>query len=125
VTPVLLRMIVYDGQAIESWNLIHAPEFLLCQAVFYLAGLLSTPLEICQVTPKFCKQYAQVGVAINQGLKLFREEVESVAYPSKATSPYKIADAELQAFLSMLNQEGLHGSASAAAQAADFAGLKQ
>lgn len=77
------------------------------------------------MAPKFCKQYAQVGVAINEGLKLFREEVESVTYPSKATSPYKIADAELEAFLCMLDQEGLHDSASAAVQAAEFAGLKQ
>ena len=76
-----------------------------------------------QVTPKFCKQYAQVGHAINEGLHAFQAEVVSGEYPSKATSPYKITSEELDAFMTGLEREGLGGSASAAAAAAPYAGL--
>jgi 3-methyl-2-oxobutanoate hydroxymethyltransferase len=76
-----------------------------------------------QVTPKFCKQYAQVGRTINEGLHAFRADVEAGSYPDKATSPYKITAPELDAFMDALEGEGLSSSASAAAEAAQFAGL--
>ena len=76
-----------------------------------------------QVTPKFCKQYAQVGHVINEGLQAFREEVQAGSYPDHARSPYKITAAELDGFMSALEQEGLGPSASAAADAAEYAGL--
>ena len=62
-------------------------------------------------------------MAINEGLHRFREDVASVAYPDKQTSPYKISEQELATFMDLLDQEGLHSSSAAANQAAEFAGI--
>lgn len=47
-----------------------------------------------KVTPKFCKQYASVGKAIQSALSQYREEVSSGAFPSTAYSPYRQARLE-------------------------------
>ena len=88
------------------------PRLCCCQEVVHV-----------QVTPKFCKQYAQVGMAINEGLHQFREDVANTSYPSKETSPYKISEQELDSFVQLLRVEGLEASSSAAAEAAEFAGI--
>jgi 3-methyl-2-oxobutanoate hydroxymethyltransferase len=42
------------------------------------------------VTPKFCKQYANVGEVITGALARFRDEVETGAFPCAKFSPYKV-----------------------------------
>jgi 3-methyl-2-oxobutanoate hydroxymethyltransferase len=68
-----------------------------------------------QVTPKFCKQYAQIGNAINEALVAYREEVASHSFPSAAFSPYKIDQKEVDSFLKQLQNKGLSKAAEAAA----------
>lgn len=75
---------------------------------------VTCPYERAQVTPKFCKQYAHVGVHINHGLEAFRHEVEAGAYPDAATSPYKMGAEELEMFCELLESAGLEDSAEAA-----------
>ena len=53
-----------------------------------LLGMMSHPHH-AKVTPKFCKQYASVGKAIQSALSQYREEVSSGAFPSTAFSPYR------------------------------------
>lgn len=77
-------------------------------------GSVSCP----QVTPKFCKHYAQVGEAINKALSEYRDEVTSGAFPGAAHSPYKIGAADTEGFLQALEKLGLGDAASAAADAA-------
>jgi hypothetical protein len=67
-----------------------------------------------QVTPKFCKQYAQVGLLINDGLTSFRKDVEYGQYPSAATSPYRMSEEELAIFSDLLHEAGLPDSSKAA-----------
>ena len=53
-----------------------------------------------QVTPKFCKQYAQVGEVINKALLEYKEEVSKHLFPGPSHSPYKISSSDLDGFLS-------------------------
>ena len=39
-----------------------------------LLGMMQHP-HYAKVTPKFCKQYAAIGAAINAGLTAYRDEV--------------------------------------------------
>lgn len=71
------------------------------------------------MTPKFCKQYAQVGDAINKALSEYRDEVTSGAFPGAAHSPYKIGAADVDGFMQALEKLGLGEAASAAANAAE------
>ena len=54
-----------------------------------LLGMMQHPHH-AKVTPKFCKQYGNVGVEIEKSLSAFNQEVKSRAFPSPAFSPYKI-----------------------------------
>lgn len=42
-----------------------------------------------QVAPSFCKQYAQVGHAVERALRQYCEEVAAGTFPSAEYSPYK------------------------------------
>lgn len=75
--------------------------------------------SLLQVTPKFCKQFAQVGDVINKALVDYKEEVTSGTFPGAAHSPYKINPADVDGFLSELQKLGLDKAASAAAEAAE------
>jgi 3-methyl-2-oxobutanoate hydroxymethyltransferase len=44
---------------------------------------------LCQVTPKFCKQYANVGSIIEAALVDYKNEVTSRAFPSAAHTAYR------------------------------------
>lgn len=70
-----------------------------------------------QVTPKFCKQYAQIGDVINKALLDYKEEVTKGSFPGPAHSPYKISTADVDGFLNQLQKMGLDKAASAAAAA--------
>lgn len=72
-----------------------------------------------QVTPKFCKQFGQVGDVINKALLEYKEEVTNGSFPGSAHSPYKIGAADMDGFLNELQKLGFNDAASAAAAAAE------
>ncbi|CAL5438925.1 unnamed protein product [Camellia sinensis] len=72
-----------------------------------------------KVTPKFCKQYGQVGDVINKALSEYKEEVTNGSFPGPAHSPYKISAADVDGFLNELQKLGLDKAASVAATAAE------
>lgn len=55
-----------------------------------LLGMMQHPHH-AKVTPKFCKQYANLGIDIERALKEFNAEVKMRSFPSPAHSPYKMA----------------------------------
>lgn len=69
-----------------------------------MLGMLSHPHHE-QFMPKFCKQYAQVGHDIQDGLKEFKADVESGAFPSDQYSPYVMSDNEREAFDALLQKD--------------------
>ena len=71
------------------------------------------------MTPKFCKQFAQIGDVINKALLEYREEVSNGSFPGPLHSPYKISDADFNGFLKELQNMGLDEAASAAAAKAN------
>ncbi|KAI3444488.1 hypothetical protein Pfo_001153 [Paulownia fortunei] len=99
---------------------IGAGPFCSGQVLVYhdLLGMLQHPHH-AKVTPKFCKQYARVGDAINKALLEYQEEVTNGSFPSSAYSPYKIGAADIDGFLQALQKMGLGDAASAAANAAE------
>ncbi|KAG8391882.1 hypothetical protein BUALT_Bualt01G0233100 [Buddleja alternifolia] len=99
---------------------IGAGPFCSGQVLVYhdLLGMLQHPHH-AKVTPKFCKQYAHVGDIINKALSEYKEEVTNGSFPSSAHSPYKIAPADVDGFLKVLQKMGLEDAASAAADAAE------
>ncbi|KAK1369107.1 3-methyl-2-oxobutanoate hydroxymethyltransferase [Heracleum sosnowskyi] len=68
-----------------------------------------------KVTPKFCKQYGQIGEAINKALTEYKEEVKKGLFPGPAHNPYKISGEDVDGFLKELQKLGLDQAASAAA----------
>lgn len=85
-----------------------------------------TRTSFLQVTPKFCKQFAQIGEGINKALSDYKQEVENRSFPGVAYSPYNINPAEVDGFLKELQKMGLDKAATAAAEASDNfeAGMK-
>ena len=61
----------------NSFNLFYLN--LSCNSYF----LLNLFHDCSQVTPKFCKQYAQVGKAINEALIAYRDDVASHSIPQQ------------------------------------------
>ena len=62
-----------------------------------LLGMLSHPHHE-EFVPRFCKQYAKVGMEITSGLAQFKAEVESGAFPGSEYSPYKMSKNEEEIF---------------------------
>eukprot|EP00249_Psilotum_nudum_P019055 c27076_g2_i3 orf=101-1252(-) len=79
-----------------------------------LLGMMQHPHH-AKVTPKFCKQYGQIGSAINKALIEYREEVQSHSFPSNAYSPYRIDPHDTESFLEELEKKGFHAAAEAVA----------
>ncbi|XP_051143919.1 3-methyl-2-oxobutanoate hydroxymethyltransferase 1, mitochondrial-like [Andrographis paniculata] len=98
---------------------IGAGPFCSGQVLVYhdLLGMLQHPHH-AKVTPKFCKQYAQVGGIITKALSEYREEVAGGSFPSSAHSPYKIGASDIDGFRQALQGMGLGEAASAAFDAA-------
>lgn len=69
-----------------------------------MLGMLSHPHHE-QFVPKFCKKYAKVGHAIQEGLQQFKEEVESGEFPGTEYSPYVMSDEEKERFESLLSKD--------------------
>ncbi|AEC10645.1 unnamed protein product [Arabidopsis thaliana] len=99
---------------------IGAGPFCSGQVLVYhdLLGMMQHPHH-AKVTPKFCKQYANVGEVINKALMEYKEEVSKKVFPGPSHSPYKITASELDGFLTELQKLGFDKAASAAALAAE------
>ena len=69
-----------------------------------MLGMLSHPHHE-QFVPKFCKRYAQVGLAIQQGLQEFKNDVESGIFPGEEYSPYVMTEKERAAFDALLKKD--------------------
>ncbi|XP_022147525.1 3-methyl-2-oxobutanoate hydroxymethyltransferase 1, mitochondrial [Momordica charantia] len=95
---------------------IGAGPFCSGQVLVYhdLLGMLQHPHH-AKVTPKFCKQFAQVGDVINRALLDYKEEVTNGSFPGPLHSPYKISNDDYNGFLKELQNLGLDEAASAAA----------
>mmetsp|Transcript_8022 Transcript_8022/g.14211 ORF Transcript_8022/g.14211 Transcript_8022/m.14211 type:complete len:350 (+) Transcript_8022:102-1151(+) len=57
-----------------------------------------------EFTPQFCKQYATVGYAIQEGLAQYKVDVEQRKFPDENYSPYKISAEEEKMFLDAVEQ---------------------
>ncbi|KAK2999402.1 hypothetical protein RJ639_023167 [Escallonia herrerae] len=99
---------------------IGAGPFCSGQVLVYhdLLGMMQHPHH-AKVTPKFCKQYGQVGDVINKALLAYKEEVTNGSFPGPAHSPYKIGSADTGGFVNELQKLGFDKAASAAAEAAE------
>jgi len=69
-----------------------------------MLGMLSHPHHE-QFVPKFCKKYADVGHAIQEGLSRFKTEVESGVFPGEEYSPYVMSEGEKEAFDALLKKD--------------------
>ncbi|KAM7472243.1 hypothetical protein LguiA_010426 [Lonicera macranthoides] len=96
---------------------IGAGPFCSGQVLVYhdLLGMMQHPHH-AKVTPKFCKQFGQVGDVINKALLEYKEEVTKGSFPGAAHSPYKIGGADVDGFLNELQKLGLNEAAEAAAK---------
>ncbi|KAK8615030.1 hypothetical protein V6N13_068816 [Hibiscus sabdariffa] len=94
-------------------------RFMQYQVLVYhdLLGMLQHPHH-AKVTPKFCKQYAQVGDVINKALLEYKEEVTNGTFPGPSHTPYKMNPKDENAFTKELQKMGLDAAASAATEAA-------
>lgn len=95
----------------------HTTSLALSLSLLFCITLRKRIAPHIQVTPKFCKQYAQVGDVINKALLDYKEEVTNRSFPGPAHSPYKISAADVDGFLNELQKMGLDKAASAAAAA--------
>lgn len=68
---------------------------------------LTACFTVSQVTPKFCKRYADVGLVVQRALEEFRDDVRSRGFPSGQYSPYAIPEHELEAFEKAAKKAGL------------------
>eukprot|EP00850_Spirogloea_muscicola_P011170 SM000068S20602 [mRNA] locus=s68:451540:454058:- [translate_table: standard] len=82
-----------------------------------LLGMMQHPHH-AKVTPKFSKQYAAVGVAIQEGLTAYRDEVASGAFPSPQHTPYRIDAQQTSQLLEELARRGYEDAVTAASKAA-------
>jgi len=69
-----------------------------------MLGMLSHPHHE-QFVPKFCKRYAQIGHTIQEGLRDFKNDVESGSFPGSEYSPYIMVDDEKEAFDALLAKD--------------------
>lgn len=69
-----------------------------------MLGMLSHPHHE-QFVPKFCKKYAQVGHAMQDGLSQFKAEVESGVFPGEEYSPYVMPEGEKEKFDDLLKRD--------------------
>ena len=69
-----------------------------------MLGMLSHPHHEAFM-PKFCKQYASVGLHIQQGLQDYKNDVESGAFPGEKYAPYTMKEEEKKQFEEMLEKD--------------------
>ncbi|KAL6659851.1 hypothetical protein ACP70R_002680 [Stipagrostis hirtigluma subsp. patula] len=99
---------------------IGAGPFCSGQVLVYhdLLGMFDNP-DHSKVSPKFCKQFANVGAVITEALIEYRQQVEAQLFPGPTYTPYKISPTDADAFANALQKMGFNGAADAAAAAAD------
>uniref|UniRef100_A0A0D3EL97 3-methyl-2-oxobutanoate hydroxymethyltransferase n=2 Tax=Oryza TaxID=4527 RepID=A0A0D3EL97_9ORYZ len=78
-----------------------------------------------KVSPKFCKQYGNIGDVINRALSKYKQEVETQSFPGPSHTPYKLAATDVDAFLNALKMKGLNVAADAAADAVEYTDEKE
>ena len=83
-----------------------------------LLGMFQSP-DHSKATPKFCKQFGDVGAVIGKALAEYRQQVEAGSFPGPDHTPYKISPVGVDVFANALRNIGLDGAAAAAAAAAD------
>lgn len=66
-----------------------------------------------KVTPKFSKQYADVGKVVDAALKQFRDEVQNGAFPGPRHSPYKMGADDAAQLARALESRGMGDAARA------------
>ncbi len=91
------------------------PHLFTMQVLVYhdLLGMMQHPHH-AKVTPKFCKQYGNVGEVVQQALQQYRAEVMSGAFPSEQYSPYKLgSESETADFAEQLDAAGFANAATA------------
>lgn len=71
-----------------------------------LLGMTSHPHHE-EFAPKFCKRYAKVGHAINEGLIKFSKEVQDGSFPGKDFSPYVMSNTEKVLFNKLLQSKAV------------------
>lgn len=71
-----------------------------------MLGMTSHPHHE-QFVPKFCKRYAQVGHAIQEGLIQFKRDVESGFFPGTEYAPYHMKEKEREEFESLLAKDAI------------------
>ena len=98
----------------SSCQLVHCMQVLVYHD---LLGMFQSP-DHSKVTPKFCKQFGDVGAVIGKALAEYREQVEARAFPDAEHTPYKISSADVDVFADALRNIGFDGAAAAAAAAA-------
>ena len=76
-----------------------------------LLGFLQHPHH-AKVTPKFCKQYAQVGKVINDAMIHFKHDVATGIFPGALFSPYILKHHEREIFVELLKKSGYFDAAS-------------
>jgi 3-methyl-2-oxobutanoate hydroxymethyltransferase len=81
-----------------------------------LLGMMQHPHH-AKVTPKFCKQYAAVGAAVQEALGQYRAEVAAGEFPGEKYSPYKMGEGQVAELELGLRREGLGEAADAVAEA--------
>jgi 3-methyl-2-oxobutanoate hydroxymethyltransferase len=69
-----------------------------------MLGMTSHPHHE-QFVPKFCKKYAQVGHMIQDGLREFKQDVESGEFPNVSYTPFAMAAEELESFEGLLKND--------------------
>lgn len=69
-----------------------------------MLGMLSHPHHD-QFVPKFCKKYANVGHMIQEGLREYKQDVESGEFPGTVYSPYVMKEEERQTFQELLSRD--------------------
>jgi 3-methyl-2-oxobutanoate hydroxymethyltransferase len=77
-----------------------------------LLGMMQHPHH-AKVTPKFCKQYANVGEVITGALERFKDEVSTGEFPGMSYSPYRVSDEDSNRLVRLLEQKGLDAAAEA------------
>ncbi|CAG9460502.1 unnamed protein product [Pedinophyceae sp. YPF-701] len=81
-----------------------------------LLGMMQHPHH-AKVAPKFCKQFAQIGEAVQEGLQAYRREVEEGTFPGPEHSPYSIKEKEVQGLVRGLRGMGMESAADAVLRA--------
>lgn len=71
-----------------------------------LLGMMQHPHH-AKVTPKFCKQYAHVGVVIQEALTQYASDVAGRKFPSKRFSPYRMGPGQSEELLENLKRNGM------------------